>query len=85
MRTTFDEVNSTVQTVIENTNPLIIDIGCLSSTGLPSGGVISITPEGDFTRTVNYGDGECNTTGMIIVTYRGFDFSVTVISPLSDL
>ena len=70
---------------IKTSNPLIIDIECLLNTGLPSGGIITIVPENDFARTVNYGDGECNTDGMFVVTYRELDFPVTVISPLSGL
>jgi len=53
------------------TSPVRIQIGC----GFPTKGIIELTPTNKPTRTINYGDGNCDAQFTVTVNGTTYDFS----------
>jgi len=56
--------------------PIVIDWECFKWTHLPVYGKTTFTPDGESSRVIDYGIGECDYS--LTVSYKGFSFPVTI-------
>lgn len=75
---TAEGTNSGNQNFTVNTNEseaLKLDVACWLTNRIPVSGKVNITPDGEDTRTIDYGDGTCNKK--ITLSYLGLSFDIT--------